>query len=387
MKDESSRDTDVIIWFDIFSINQHIPTQWTFDWLSTAFMSAIESFGRTVVVLSPWYAPIPFTRLWCIYEAYSAMYTGGVFEIAMSESDQRQFLEDVRDDPQRRVNQMLGTIRAEKADCFLEEDRENIFSVVQRSVGFGEINSMVFRKYRDWVLKVSIDAYEKSSNDVEKLEILSTIGSLYSGQGKHQQAEAYLKECLEKRKLLLGDTHPDTLKSMDQYAVHCTAVGRYNEGRVLHEECLARRLATFGENHVLNLQSIDNLAFLHQCQGNFESAETLYHDCLARRRTSLGQEHPHTMDTLSNLATLHVVRAKYDLARPLYKDCLRQRKRQFGKTHPGTLTSIHNLAHLSDHQGAIFEAQTLYEVCLTKRQTVMGDGHPATRPPYPLYTI
>jgi hypothetical protein len=257
----------IIVWFDIFSINQHKPTQWTFDWLSTAFMSAIENFGRTVVILSPWYAPIPFARLWCIYEAYSTMVTGGVFEIAMSESDQKQFLQDVRDDPQRRVNQMLGTIRAEKAECFLEEDRENIFSAVQSSVGFGQINSMVFQKYRDWVLKVSIDAYKKCSDDVEQLEILSTIGLLYSGQGKHQQAEPYPKECWEKRKRLLGETHPDALKSMDQFVVHCTSVGRYGEGRILHEDCLTKRLAAFGENHVSALQSMDNLAFLHQCQG------------------------------------------------------------------------------------------------------------------------
>mmetsp|Transcript_30322 Transcript_30322/g.43385 ORF Transcript_30322/g.43385 Transcript_30322/m.43385 type:complete len:199 (-) Transcript_30322:3136-3732(-) len=59
---------DIIIWFDLFSNNQHKATDLDFDWWCNTFKSAIHQFGYTVLVLSPWYNPIPLTRAWCLFE-------------------------------------------------------------------------------------------------------------------------------------------------------------------------------------------------------------------------------------------------------------------------------------------------------------------------------
>ena len=56
--------TDEIIWFDLFSNNQHSAPNLDFDWWSTTFRSAIAEFGYVVVVLAPWGNPIPFKRAW-----------------------------------------------------------------------------------------------------------------------------------------------------------------------------------------------------------------------------------------------------------------------------------------------------------------------------------
>jgi len=40
----------VIIWFDMFSNNQHKAVEVDFDWWSNTFQSAIQQFGRTVMV-------------------------------------------------------------------------------------------------------------------------------------------------------------------------------------------------------------------------------------------------------------------------------------------------------------------------------------------------
>ena len=44
---------DVIIWFDLFSNNQHKTASFEFDWWCETFKNAVQSFGRTVMVLSP----------------------------------------------------------------------------------------------------------------------------------------------------------------------------------------------------------------------------------------------------------------------------------------------------------------------------------------------
>ncbi len=61
---------DVIIWFDIFSNNQHITASLEFEWWSETFKNAIRSFGPTVMVLAPWNDPLPLLRGWCIWELY-----------------------------------------------------------------------------------------------------------------------------------------------------------------------------------------------------------------------------------------------------------------------------------------------------------------------------
>jgi hypothetical protein len=45
---------DIIIWFDLFSNNQHGTGELPFEWWATTFKSAIQEMGRTVMVLAPW---------------------------------------------------------------------------------------------------------------------------------------------------------------------------------------------------------------------------------------------------------------------------------------------------------------------------------------------
>ena len=112
-KDELS---EVIVWWDLFSINQHIETQWTFEWLSTTFMSAIQEIGRVVMVMSPWNNPIPYSRAWCVFEAYCAIFAEDtLFEIALSSKEEERFLNDMITLGNGVLNQMLADIRSEKS--------------------------------------------------------------------------------------------------------------------------------------------------------------------------------------------------------------------------------------------------------------------------------
>jgi len=57
------RDTpEIIIWFDLFSNNQHQAVDLDFNWWCNTFKSAIRDFGYTVMILAPWKDPIPLTR-------------------------------------------------------------------------------------------------------------------------------------------------------------------------------------------------------------------------------------------------------------------------------------------------------------------------------------
>ena len=57
----------------------------------------------------------------------------------------------------RNIKDMLSTIDAERSECFKVEDKERIFDVVRKEIGFNKINSMVFNQLRNWVIKVTKD--------------------------------------------------------------------------------------------------------------------------------------------------------------------------------------------------------------------------------------
>jgi hypothetical protein len=55
---------DIIIWFDLFSNNQHKKVDVDFNWWCNTFKSAIQQVGHTVMVVAPWSNDIPLTRGW-----------------------------------------------------------------------------------------------------------------------------------------------------------------------------------------------------------------------------------------------------------------------------------------------------------------------------------
>ena len=144
-KDNNKDYEDVVVWMDVFSINQHQPNVWTTDWLFDTFQDAIKEIGRTIMVTSPWNHPI---RSWCIFEVYSTLHTGSKFDIAIGEDDEKQFLKDVLtakddNDAMSVMNRLFSTIRAENSQCTSDEDQRRIFQVIRDKVRFEEIDKMV----------------------------------------------------------------------------------------------------------------------------------------------------------------------------------------------------------------------------------------------------
>jgi hypothetical protein len=67
-------DVDQYFWFDIFVNNQHAEgLNHPFEWWCSAFKDNIAAIGTVLLVMTPWDAPIPLTRAWCLWEIYCAL--------------------------------------------------------------------------------------------------------------------------------------------------------------------------------------------------------------------------------------------------------------------------------------------------------------------------
>ena len=369
----------IIIWFDLFSNNQHKAVDLDFHWWCNTFKSAIQMFGRTVMVLSPWSNPIPLTRGWCLFELYcTAASDDCKFEVAMSQTHQTHFFDDMATDGAAAIDKMLATINAEKSECWKAEDRDRIFDAVRKTVGFPGINAMVFEQLRQWVVVVTLRAISQEMDPMKLLGLKSTLGKLYVGQGKYDLAEPLCLECFLKYKEVLNDHHPSTLLSMNYLARLYYDQGKYDLALPLYIDCLTIKKEELGDRHPETLRTIKNLANLYDDQGKYELAEPLKVEILAMRKEVFGDRHVDTLHSMNNLADLYARQEKYELAEPLYVECLAMKKEVMGDRHPVTLVSMNSLAGLYYKQGKYELAERLYVDCLAICKEVLGDLHPST---------
>ena len=57
---------------------------------------------------------------------------------------------------------------------------------------------------------------------------MNNLAAAYSSQGKYRDAEVLYKQCLDKRKVVLGETHPETLRTMNNLAATTSKIQAQN---------------------------------------------------------------------------------------------------------------------------------------------------------------
>jgi tetratricopeptide (TPR) repeat protein len=394
-------DPDIVLWFDLFSNNQHSTRSRPFEWWCGTLKSAIAEFGHMVMVMAPWSDPVPLTRAWCLFELYCiADISDGVFEVAMSKAEQAKFLVDISTDVEAQLGKMLAKIDCEKSECKKAEDRDAIFAAVREVIGFGKINKMIFERLRAWMMEVAIAAIEtlKEPDQVDRSRFVDAasavitleneneplimfeclLAQLYCNQGKYDKAEELYLSCLEQRQTSLGSTHPKSLRTEfylgEVYIHQC----KFLQAEELYVANIENRRAVLGENHIDTLNSIENLAVCYSIQGKDKLAVPYFIACLDTRKILLGNEHPDTLTALNNLAVVHEKLGHYNTSEPLQELCLEKRKVVLGENHPDTLRAINNLAHLYRTQGKYDAAEPLFVACTEKKAMLMGDYHPET---------
>ena len=69
----------------------------------------------------------------------------------------------------------------------------------------------------------------------------------------YNKAEELYIACLDKRRILLGEDHPNTLNSMNNLAGLYLNMRRIEESKLLFKECYEKSRRALGENHSLTI--------------------------------------------------------------------------------------------------------------------------------------
>ncbi|KAJ7815459.1 hypothetical protein B0H13DRAFT_2293374 [Mycena leptocephala] len=224
------------------------------------------------------------------------------------------------------------------------------------------------------------------------------------GTGPIQGGSRAQSVVLEKRKLLLGEEHPDTLIAMGNLATSYRALGRSKEAAELKSWALGRskeaaeleavgtgpiqggsraRSHGFGEEKLLlgdehpdTLSAMGNLAASYWELGRSQEAAELEAMVLEKRKLLFGEEHPDTLSAMGNLATSYRALGRSKEAAELRAMVLEKRKLLLGEEHPDTLSAMGNLAASYWELGQSKEAAELEAMVLEKRKLLFGEENP-----------
>ncbi|CAL1135190.1 unnamed protein product [Cladocopium goreaui] len=206
-------------------------------------------------------------------------------------------------------------------------------------------------------------------------------------------------ECLERRRGVLGHSHPDTMTSMSNLALYLKANGQTEKAFELFEQVLDGRRKIFGIKHMDTIISMNNLASM---QKELATSLTVGKQQVHAARTlvmkvlpgfyAVQQHHWILLRSWGHEAVPWAVeediqgeyRRKYDdreekkaldKAHSLLKEAVFCGRQHLGKRHPVTFHSRETKAGVMRTRGDLEKAKELYEKAVQGMRDSLGDKH------------
>jgi hypothetical protein len=157
-------------------------------------------------------------------------------------------------------------------------------------------------------------------DDPETLQSLSYLAATYSIHNNIDRALPLYEELLAKQKRVLGENDPKTLASFNMYiqlseklrrrVVEQQQKQQAEQQAEQQKQRLEKQRQVLGEDHPETLKSLESLAYIFYRIENYDRALPLYEELLAKQKHVLGDEHPETLSTLKFLAYIEEQRQK-----------------------------------------------------------------------------
>lgn len=204
----------------------------------------------------------------------------------------------------------------------------------------------------------------------------SVIGQIYRNIGAFDKADYLLNNAMLIFQNHYGETHVETINTMDNYGLLLISKGEFDRADSLLTHTLNVRRQHITNNPVALAQSQSYLALANRRKGNLDEAENLYRQSYELRSDHLGDDHPLTLESLSSLAvTLHN-KGLYQQAESLYRDLVEKRRRVLGAHHPDYATNLSSLGALLMNIGEYEESESVLKEALKIRSSQLGENHP-----------
>jgi len=281
-----NRDTKTtFVWICCFCNNQHRISETknvSFDEFRETFSNTVTGVGTIWSMMSPWNNPAYLKRVWCIFEVYTAhKEVGCTAEIIMPEREKAAMISSLED--YNELYDVLGKTRIELAEASVDQDKKNILELVEKTVGFSDLNNKVNVLLREWIMGVLLSEAEKGDPKGKK-KILDNATKLY-----------HIATALEK-------------------------MGNFDKSLELYNQCRSMREQWLDKDHLVTTMTYNKIGVVMCSKGDYESAMHMYQKCQLIQEKSLGKGHPFTamdgwMDIDSSTCLLAPVKETFESSR------------------------------------------------------------------------
>jgi tetratricopeptide (TPR) repeat protein len=143
---------------------------------------------------------------------------------------------------------MVGSAIHCVASCVPTEDQKEFWILQQRLLA-----------HADRCLKMT----KGMDLDSEATVALGSLGILYAGQGRLQDAEAMYQRALAGYEKACGPDHPSTLDTVNNLSIFYAKQGRLQDAEVMYQRALAGKEKAWGPDHISTLDTVNNLGALY----------------------------------------------------------------------------------------------------------------------------
>ena len=122
--------------------------------LEHVFESTLSRIGHMVAILDDWYGPVYLTRIWTIFEQFTAIKLGNVkVTMVLPQAQNQSLVAQIREGEEgiRHVTQCLCKFQSKNATAFSPEDEENVKKLIKSTIGFKEVDRRIEQFMLNWV--------------------------------------------------------------------------------------------------------------------------------------------------------------------------------------------------------------------------------------------
>eukprot|EP00750_Incisomonas_marina_P002812 INCI1270.1.p1 GENE.INCI1270.1~~INCI1270.1.p1 ORF type:complete len:883 (-),score=166.74 INCI1270.1:880-3528(-) len=405
-------------WLDIFAVNQHN----IFDCSELPMLETVVAESQEVlVVLSPWQHPTALTRIWCLFEIFTAMTHKTPVAVVVPPREVPAFEEALANDFSS-IRAKLCDIDSAKAQATNPLDLKRIQAQIQATIGCNGLNVLVKDRMRSWLLETverklcalplavssasSSDVAENSprsgEEELRRIDWLHSVAGFLGEFGKLERAADLYSNVIKRRQQLLGDGHASTIAAAVDLGFLLPKIQRAPEA-----VALLKKQATLLVNQISSLEAQPSSVSAPAKRTRFPSGRKVLAgarqshltdsqtggscDALIRQSWQADGEEVTFTDEIAclrktlllvenNVAmALGTLPASRDEALKLYEHVLQSRTRFHGTgNNADSIATMNNMAWLLARMGRQTEAEPLFRKVFAFRGRRRGDGHPST---------
>ena len=202
-------------------------------------------------MVSPWNAPVYLTRVWCIFEIFTAHTTEQCqVDIVMPSKEKHSLEQNVinNDGGIDVLYNALSSTRVKDAKSSVASDRLAILSKVESDVGYPTLNTQVNILLRGWMQGVlnQLVKTRENTNDGDYALFCSHIGSILFENGDYDVALELLSTVLKIWKQMYGENHNKIATTYMNIGLVLKDLGDYEGAMLKYEQALAIFESIFG---------------------------------------------------------------------------------------------------------------------------------------------